>query len=62
MAKKEATIVTTIELTSIVKIPRSGNADAEVTSAIESLQQILKDIAMVDKVDTKNVKVFLREE
>lgn len=62
MAKKEATIVTTVEVTSIVKIPRSGNADAEVTSAIESLQQILSDIAMIDKVDTKNIKVFLREE
>lgn len=62
MAKKEATIVATVELTSIVKIPKSGDADAEVTSAIESLQDILKDIAMVDKVDTKNVKVFLREE
>ena len=62
MAKKEATIVTTVELTSIVKIPKSGNADVEATSAIESLQDILKGIAMVDKVDTKNVKVFLREE
>lgn len=61
-SKKEATIVTTVELTSIIPIPARGNQDAEVTSAIESLNQILTDIGMVDKVDTKNIKVFLKEE
>lgn len=59
--KKEATVITTVEITSIVKIPSNGSPEAEVTSAIESLQQILKGIAMIDKVDTKKIKVFLRE-
>ena len=60
--KKEATIVTMVELTSIIPIPARANQDAEVASAIESLNQILTDIGMIDKVDTKNIKVFLKGE
>lgn len=60
--KKEATIVTRVDITSIVPIPSKKNAEAEVTSAIESLIQILNDIGMVDNVDTKSIKVFLKDE
>ena len=60
--KKEATIVTRVDITSIVPIPAKRNAEAEVTSAIESLVQILNDIGMVDNVDTKSIKVFLKDE
>lgn len=60
--KKEATIVTRVDITSIVPIPNKKNAEAEVTSAIESLIQILNDIGMVDNVDTKSIKVFLKDE
>lgn len=60
--KKEATIVMNVNLTAVVPIPVKRNADAEVTSAIESLVQILNDIGMVDNVDTKSIKVFLKDE
>ena len=60
--KKEATIVMRVDITSIVPIPAKRNAEAEVTSAIESLVQILNDIGMVDNVDTKSIKVFLKDE
>ena len=60
--KKEATIVTRVDITSIVPIPSKKNAEAEVTGAIESLIQILNDIGMVDNVDTKSIKVFLNDE
>lgn len=60
--KKEATIVTRVDITSIVPIPSKKNAEAEVTAAIESLIQILNDIGMVDNVDTKSIKVFLKDE
>lgn len=60
--KKEATIVTRVDITSIVPIPTKKNAEAEVTAAIESLISILNDIGMVDNVDTKSIKVFLKDE
>lgn len=60
--KKEATIVMRVDITSIVPIPAKRNAEAEVTSAIESLVQILNDIGMADNVDTKSIKVFLKDE
>ena len=60
--KKEATIVTRVDITSIVPIPSKCNADAEVTGALESLVQILNDIGMVDNVDIKQTKVFLKDE
>lgn len=60
--KKEATIVMRVDITSIVPIPSKRNADAEVTGAIESLVQILNDIGMVDNVDVKQTKVFLKDE
>lgn len=60
--KKEATIVTRVDITSIVPIPTKKNAEAEVTSVIESLISILNDIGMVDNVDTKSIKVFLKDE
>ena len=60
--KKEVTIVMNVNLTAVVPIPSKCNADAEVTSAIESLVSILKDIGMVDDVDVKRTKVFLKDE
>lgn len=60
--KKEATIVMNVNLTAVVPIPAKRNADAEVTGAIDSLISILKDIDMVDDVDVKQTKVFLKDE
>lgn len=60
--KKEATIVMNVNLTAVVPIPSKNNADAEVTGAIDSLVSILKDIGMVDDVDVKQTKVFLKDE
>lgn len=60
--KKEATIVMNVNLTAVVPIPAKRNVDAEVTGAIDSLISILKDIGMVDDVDVKQTKVFLKDE
>ena len=59
--KKELTIVTKVEITTIIPLRRETNPDADATAAIETLKERLKGMHLADDVNVLNTKVFQRD-
>lgn len=59
--KKELTIVTKVEITTIVPLTAKANPDAEATKAIETLKASLNGLHLADDVNVLSTKVFQKD-